>query len=172
MARHRQDRGARHGRARTHGGQGLSKGWTWALLAAVVAGFGAYVLEPVWAPVVRGPAPPPAERLAQGAALFRQHCATCHGDRAQGQQPAQPMGGTRTDGTFIAPALNGTAHAWHHPPRQLLNLVRNGSPAPQSPMKGWGDRLSEREIEAVLAYVQSLWPPALLARYRRMNAGQ
>ena len=152
-------------------GAGLSKTWTWALLAAVVVGFGLFVTEPLWSPLLVDADPPPEEQVAQGAALYQRNCMVCHGPEATGQDPARPNGGNRTDGSFIAPALNGTAHTWHHAPALLFDLVKNGSPAPESPMRGWSDRMTDAEIRAVLAYVQSLWPPELLARYRRTHGG-
>ena len=149
-------------------GRGLSAGWTWGLVGVAVIGFGAFVLEPMWRPMTA--AQPPREELVQaGAVLYQKNCAACHGAQAQGQEPGQPMGGTRADGTFIAPALNGTAHAWHHPPQMLHRIIKDGSPAPESPMKGWAGRMSDEEIDSVLAYMQSLWPPQLLARYRSMH---
>jgi len=166
VARKRSRRGRGSGGGAS--GHGLSKGWTWAIVLALVAGFAAFVLEPLWRPLLSRP-PAPGELLTLGASLYRQNCAACHGPDAQGQVAGQPMGGQRADGTYIAPALNGTAHAWHHAPGQLFELIKHGSPAPDSPMKGWAERMSDREIEAVLAYIQSLWPERLRARYRSMH---
>ena len=157
------------GRPGPAGGAGLSRTWTWAAVATVALGFGAFVFEPVWQPRLFPPLS--AEALAaQGATVYREHCALCHGSQAQGQVPSQPNGGQRADGTYIAPALDGTAHAWHHPPQQLFQLVKQGSPAPDSPMRGFAERLSDRQIEAVLAYIQSLWPAALRERYRGLHS--
>jgi mono/diheme cytochrome c family protein len=158
-------------RKRGDGGQGggLSRRWTWLFVLALVAAFGAFVFEPMWRPLL-APAPlPPGEQVALGGRLYRQHCAPCHGPQAEGQQPGSPNGGTRADGTYIAPALNGTAHAWHHSPQQLFQVIRNGSPAADSPMRGWAGRLADREIEALLAYIRSLWPEPLRERYRGMH---
>jgi mono/diheme cytochrome c family protein len=51
----------------------------------------------------------------------------------------------------------------------LFKLVKDGSPAPDSPMKGWAGKMSDPEIAAVLAYIQSLWPERLRQRYRAMH---
>lgn len=160
--------GKRRNDRRTSRGRGLSKGGTWALLGVAVLGFAVYAAAPLWRPLFTAP-PPPEALAAQGEALYTQHCATCHGPRAQGQVPGQPNGGRRADGTYLAPALNGTAHAWHHPPGQLVAYVKQGSPAPDSPMRGWAGKLSDEEVGAVLAYLQSLWPEPLRVRYRRMH---
>ena len=148
--------------------RGLSRRWSWALVLAVLAGFVGYLAWPAWWPLQRGAAPSPAS-IARGEQVYAASCAACHGVGAEGQVPGQPMGGTFADGTYIAPALNGTGHMWHHPPAQLLQIVRNGSPDPTSPMKGFAGRLSEPEIEAVLAYLQSLWPERLRQRYQGMH---
>ncbi len=97
-----------------------------------------------------------AEQVRQGEALFARHCARCHGEKAQGTAPdwRRPM----ADGRYPPPPLNGTAHTWHHPLSMLRDTVRNGG----APVGGWmpafGSTLSDEEIDAVLAYVQSLWP--------------
>lgn len=168
--RARQGRRQGNGNGGTAGpGRGLSARWTWVLLLGVVAAFAAFIFEPLWRPLVSAP-PPPAELAALGETVYRTQCAQCHGAGAEGQVPGQHMGGQRADGTYIAPALNGTAHAWHHAPDQLFRLIKHGSPAPDSPMKGFADRLSDSEIQAVLTYIQSLWPESLRRRYRSMHA--
>lgn len=148
---------------------GISKGTTWALLLLVAAGFVAFASEPLWNAAeeisVSG-----AEQVALGEELYAKNCQACHGAGAVGQDPNQRMGGENPDGTFMAPALNGTAHAWHHPEDMLLRIITKGSPAPESPMKGFEGKLSAGEIRAVLAYIQSLWPADLLARYRKMQS--
>ncbi len=153
--------GARRQRA------GMSKGVTWAVLLLFGAGFAAFVTEPLWnnaQPIPVGD----AAQVALGAEMFTANCQACHGAGAVGQIPSQRMGGEDDNGVYIAPALNGTAHAWHHPEDALFRTIKKGSIAQQSPMKGFEGRLSDGEIRAVLAYIQSLWPADLLARYRRM----
>jgi mono/diheme cytochrome c family protein len=82
------------------------------------------------------------------------------------------MGGARPEGGYLAPALNGTAHAWHHAPDVLFRIVRDGSPAADSSMKGWAGRLGDGEIEAVLAHLRALWPEPIRERYRAMFEGK
>ena len=69
-------------------------------------------------------------------------------------------------------ALNGTAHAWHHPPDGLFRIIERGSPAADSSMVGWGGRMSGEEIHAVLAYIQSLWPEQLRRRYEQAHSSK
>lgn len=106
------------------------------------------------------------KEIARGKALFAKNCAICHGAEARGQDPKQSRGGRNAAGAYIAPALNGTGHAWHHPPDALFQTIRNGSLASDSPMRGFRDRLADEEIRAILGYLFSLWPPSIQDRYR------
>ena len=106
-----------------------------------------------------------AEVVAQGKAIFDVNCAVCHGAAAKGQDVFRLGGGVRADGSRIAPALNGTAHAWHHPPAELFRHIKTGSPLPDSAMLGWEGRMNDEEIVAVIAYIQSLWPARIRAGY-------
>ena len=105
--------------------------------------------------------------IARGESLFSRNCASCHGKKAVGESPRNVKGGEKPGGGFWAPALNGTAHAWHHPPDGLFRIIEQGSPAAGSTMAGWGGRMSGEEIHAVLAYIQSLWPEELRRRYEQ-----
>ncbi len=105
--------------------------------------------------------------ITEGGVLYARHCAVCHGAAAAGEDPRHPKGGLKPAGGYWAPALDGSAHAWHHPPDGLFRIVKDGSPAKDSPMRGWRELMSDAEIHAVLAYVQSLWPEDLRRRYER-----
>ena len=76
------------------------------------------------------------EIIALGARLFEQNCRPCHGSKAVGENPATPLGGWNKIGP-IAPALNGSGHAWHHPPRYFFHIIRKGSTVKGSRMLGW-----------------------------------
>ena len=93
-------------------------------------------------------------QIARGSKTFAQNCAVCHGEKAVG---APNWRVRNADGSFPPPALNGTAHAWHHPMSFLLDTVVNGSPQGGA-MPPWKEKLSEQEIADVIAYFQSLWP--------------
>ncbi len=105
------------------------------------------------------------ELIALGKGLFATNCAVCHGPGAVGENLQSVRGGRKPGGGYWAPALNGTAHAWHHPPDGLFQVIKEGSPAADSPMRGWEDRLSDREIHGLIAYQLSLWPEPLRLRY-------
>jgi mono/diheme cytochrome c family protein len=100
-----------------------------------------------------------------GRELFQRYCSGCHGDEGVGQDPANPNGGWWDDGSRIAPALNGTAHSWHHEPELLFDYVKTGSVDPESPMPSFGDRLNDGQVWAIIHYFQSLWPERIRKIY-------
>ena len=116
-------------------------------------------------------APAAGAQTPDGKALFHAHCAGCHGENAVGQDPEQPNGGWREDGSRIAPALDGSAHAWHHEPELLYQYVQSGSVDPESPMPSFGGVLDDAQIRAVIRYFQSLWPERIRESYGQRFPG-
>jgi len=106
-----------------------------------------------------------------GAAVYVEHCAACHGERLEGQ----PNWRVRfPDGRLPAPPHDATGHTWHHPDRHLFDVVKYGTAALvgggyQTDMAAFGDRLSDREIWAVLAYIKSQWPREIRERQAKIN---
>jgi len=105
-------------------------------------------------------------QIARGAEVYRAHCATCHGNRAQGALNWQKPG---ADGKYPPPPLNGTAHSWHHPLAALQDVIRHGTQRIGGNMPPWRDKLSPAEIEAVIAYFQSLWPEELYRAWQDID---
>ena len=144
-----------------------SRHWGWLLVVGAVVLFSGLATVDFWWP--SQPENPLAavspQQVARGEALFRQYCRDCHGERAQGENPLAPQGGGKPGGGYLAPALNERGHAHHHPPDVLFGYLRNGSPAQDSPMRSFRDRLSEEEMHAVLGYIWSLWPESLQRGY-------
>jgi len=106
-----------------------------------------------------------SDKASDGKVLFHTYCSVCHGQEAIGQDPTSPSGGWLEDGTLIAPALNGTAHAWHHGPELLFSYVKNGSVSSDSPMPSFGDELKDDQIWSIIRYYQSLWPERIRKIY-------
>jgi len=104
--------------------------------------------------------------LTKGQSLYRTHCASCHGAMAQGAPDWHKRG---TDGKFPPPPLNGTGHTWHHPHSQLVATIKNGTLIGGGNMPPWKDKLSDAEIDAVLAWLRSNWPPEIHTQWQRMN---
>ena len=90
-----------------------------------------------------------------GNQLFQQYCAACHGSDAQGSKNWKQ---TDADGNYPPPPLDGSAHAWHHSIPQLSQSIREGGIKLGGKMPPFGERLSNGEILALIAYFQSKWP--------------
>ncbi len=107
------------------------------------------------------------EQLARGYTLYQTHCARCHGSDAQGAVNWQRR---NSDGSFPPPPLNGTGHAWHHPKAWLFAKIKYGGAVGQGVMPPWNDKLSDAEIEALIAWFQSRWPEEIYAAWQRRSA--
>jgi len=98
-----------------------------------------------------------------GRALYAAHCAACHGADLEGALDWQRRA---PDGRFPAPPHDETGHTWHHGDAMLFDYTRRGGQAFlddlgvgfESGMPGFGDVLSDAEIEAILAFIRSTWP--------------
>jgi mono/diheme cytochrome c family protein len=101
-----------------------------------------------------------SSRIALGRALYAQHCASCHGDRLQGQPNWRER---KPDGRLPAPPHDDTGHTWHHPDEQLFRITKKGVsaivPGYASDMPAFEGVLSDDEIRAVLAFIKSTWSP-------------
>lgn len=108
-----------------------------------------------------------AAQMARGAKIYQAHCAACHGANAEGA-PAWHRAGP--DGKYPAPPLNGTGHDWHHPTSALKWTIREGTGKLGGNMPAWKDKLSDSDIEAVIAWFQSLWPEEVYKNWALMDA--
>lgn len=108
-------------------------------------------------------------QVALGKRAYNQNCISCHGNKGRGENPEFAQGGDNTTGANWAPALNGTGQSWLLPPEIFKDIVTNGSTIKNSQMIGFADRLSEKEIDGVIAYVQSLWPEEIRQKYKQMH---
>ena len=89
-------------------------------------------------------------QVAQGQAIFQENCASCHGVNAESI--------AASGDTKAAPALDGTAHAWHHSNEQLKKTISMGSIQLGGTMPAFSDKLAEADIDNVIAFFQSKWP--------------
>lgn len=90
-----------------------------------------------------------------GDKLFQQHCATCHGSNAEGTREWKKPD---ANGNYPPPPLDGSAHAWHHSIPQLARSIKEGGVRYGGVMPPFGDRLSNEQVLALIAYFQSHWP--------------
>ena len=107
--------------------------------------------------------------LSQGSELFAQNCSPCHGVEGVGQNPESPNGVMLDEGGYLAPALNGTGHAWHHPNSVLFKTIKHGSIASDSSMRAFSNRLSDKEIVMIIHYFKSLWPDPIREKHSNLN---
>lgn len=110
--------------------------------------------------------------VAEGAALYAEHCASCHGADLEGEADWQVRG---PDGLLPAPPHDETGHTWHHPDAILYAITAQGTAALvggdyQSNMLGFADTLGEEGILAVLSYIKSTWPEDVIAIHDDINA--
>ena len=138
----------------------------WALAGLAAMGAGAVFLWPA------GPQGPASGDLAQGARLYDEHCAACHGADLEGEPNWRQR---RADGTLPAPPHDASGHTWHHPDQQLFDITKFGTAALvggdyKSNMLGFGEVLSDDEIWAVLAYIRSRWPEEIQRRQREITS--
>ncbi|QID17917.1 cytochrome c [Nitrogeniibacter mangrovi] len=101
-----------------------------------------------WRPLGGYPAPQTAAER-HGEQLYTTNCQACHGDHGIGESPAPGK-------TSLAPALDETAHAWHHTDEQLEKVILEGLPSP-SRMPAWSGTLTPTDARDLIAYMKSLW---------------
>ena len=112
-----------------------------------------------------------AERVAEGAALYSEHCASCHGMNLEGEEGWESPD---AEGFYPAPPQDEHGHAWHHADVLLFDLVKRGpedvvGEGYRSRMPGFEGTLSDAEILSTLAYIKSTWPLAILEVHNVVN---
>ncbi len=85
-------------------------------------------------------APATPEMIAAGQQLFSVACTNCHGRSAQG--------------TRMAPALYNRTFLSQTPDAAIYQIIANGVPGTFMP--AWGGRLSDADLNALVAYLRSL----------------
>lgn len=105
--------------------------------------------------------------VKRGRDLFLKNCAVCHGMNAEG---APGWTQRSSDGKLPAPPLNGTGHAWHHPKQALVYTIKNGTIALGGSMPPWKDKLSDDDINAIIAWFQSQWPQEIYTAWQRLDS--
>jgi len=103
-----------------------------------------------------------AALVALGNRLYARECASCHGKNLEGQTPNwfRPL----SDGTMPAPPHDASGPTSLHPDNILFDIVKYGrirsaQATMQSHMPTFADRLSDREIWAVLSFIKSRQSP-------------
>lgn len=131
-------------------------------IAVLTAGAGYWIFQT--GPQGSNPASAPASYdVAEGAALYAENCASCHGAELEGQPEWRSPG---PDGRLPAPPHDESGHTWHHPDSVLFDYTRLGGTAAlarqgvefESGMPAFGDKLTDQEIHNILAFIRSTWP--------------
>lgn len=143
-------------------GAAAAAGWMYFRPAGGGAG-----AEPAWMYID----PADAGLVVAGRGLYEANCAQCHGFSLEGRPNWRERG---PDGILPAPPHNETGHTWHHPDAVLFATVKRGGQAFMPPgmlsgMPAYAEILSDREIEAVLAYIKSYWPREVRQRQEMAN---
>ena len=97
--------------------------------------------------------------IAKGKIAYENNCVSCHMINLAG---AKNWKGVDEDGHRKAPPLNGTGHTWHHDDKTLHGIIKNGLAKLvknyEGKMIGFEDKLSDKDIDSILAYIKSYWP--------------
>lgn len=110
--------------------------------------------------VINGTAVPPvptlnADRVAQGAALYAQNCASCHGAKLEGVSNWKK---TLPDGALPPPPHDSSGHTWHHADALLLRIIAaGGDPDFDSTMPAFKDRLTIDQMRLILDFIKTSW---------------
>jgi mono/diheme cytochrome c family protein len=111
--------------------------------------------------------------LAAGERIYAEQCASCHGDRLQGQPDWRTRG---ADGLLPAPPHDAAGHTWHHPDETLFRITKFGvasivgDPSYKTSMPAYEGRLRDDEIIAVLSWIKAQWPAQVRQKHDQMNA--
>ena len=106
-----------------------------------------------------------AKLVDTGRRIYGAECASCHGSNLEGQQNWRAR---LPNGKLPAPPHDASGHTWHHSDKALFDITKKGVAAYprgyQTDMPAFGDRLSDDEIAAILAFIKSTWPTEILRR--------
>lgn len=149
------------------------KGMKWKIFATLVVGLGLAGCDGTPSGGPAGAGETVVERkldpaqVARGKAIYERHCLECHGADGRGQPGDWRV--RDAEGHYPPPPLDDSAHAWHHPTAVLLNVIRDGSPPGEGKMPAWQGRLSEAEMQDVVAYIKSLWSDEVYALWWKIE---
>ena len=97
--------------------------------------------------------------ITKGKNIYQNNCISCHQVNLVGVENWKELD---EDGHRKSPPLNGTGHTWHHDDATLHNIIKYGLVKLvknyQGKMLGYEDRLKDKDIDSVLAYIKSFWP--------------
>ena len=107
----------------------------------------------------------PSQVAADGAEIYADHCADCHGLNLEGEPEWRTQ---KVDGSYPAPPHDDEGHTWHHSDGVLFDYVRLGGAemlkrigvsSVRSGMPAFDEILTDDEIVQVLDFIKSEWSP-------------
>lgn len=111
-----------------------------------------------------------AMHVENGRRVYAETCASCHGASLEGQSNWQER---LPNGRLPAPPLGASGQTWRHTDRTLFAITKKGPAAYphgyQTDMPAFGQRLTDDEIAATLAFIKSTWPADMRARQARRS---
>lgn len=115
--------------------------------------------------------PDNAAQVAQGRLIYAAQCAKCHGAMLEGEPNWQTR---KPNGELPAPPHDASGHTWHHDDAQLFAITKHGMarfapPGYKTAMPSYVGVLSDGDIRAVLAYIESTWPADIRQRRAAMT---
>lgn len=111
--------------------------------------------------------------LMEGERIYQAECARCHGARLEGQPDWRTR---RPDGRLPAPPHDASGHTWHHSRELLTAIVKLGMVPPHAPegyvsdMPAYGGKLTDRQIDNVLTWIENQWPAEIRQQRAQMLA--
>lgn len=140
---------------------------------AMLVGTGMLFVAQSWNASATGLLQPDNEVLVStGAAVYAEHCASCHGVKLEGQPNWRRPG---ANGRLPAPPHDETGHTWHHADTLLFDLTKYGAAKAaglenyESDMPTYEDVLTDTEIIAVLSFIKSRWSSELQKQHDSLN---
>ena len=94
------------------------------------------------------------DQIKSGTRVYEENCLICHAAKGVGSKDWMKRD---ANGKFPPPPLNGTAHTWHHPMSILKRTIIKGGIQLGGSMPGFAEKLTDAEMLAAIAYVQSFW---------------
>jgi mono/diheme cytochrome c family protein len=115
--------------------------------------------------------PDDPRQVALGADIYAARCAQCHGANLEGQPNWQQR---KPNGRLPAPPHDASGHTWHHPNVALFDITKNGmtpyAPAGyESDMPAFVNVLTDEQIAATIAFIESRWPEPIRAQHARID---
>ena len=101
--------------------------------------------------------------IMHGAVKYAKNCAVCHGNIAQGTPNWHEPD---ADGNYPPPPLDGSAHTWHHSKKVLTTVIKKGGKPMGGAMPAFGDKLTDKDIDSIITWLQSHWPEKILKTWK------